>query len=64
MILISLLKVFVWGIIILGVIIGLFLVLIDVVLLIFLVKNMVEGNKIDVIENLCWIFVVLYGLRR
>lgn len=53
MILIGVLKVFVRGIIILGVVIGLLFVLIDVGLFIFLVVNMVEGNKIDVIENLC-----------
>uniref|UniRef100_A0A8W8J9N4 Uncharacterized protein n=1 Tax=Magallana gigas TaxID=29159 RepID=A0A8W8J9N4_MAGGI len=64
MIPISLLKVSARGITILGAIIGPLSVLIDTTLLIFSAKNMVEGNKTDVTENIRRISAALNGSRR
>lgn len=64
MIPISLLKVSARGITILGAIIGPLSALIDAALLVFSAKNMAEGNKTDVTENLRRISAALYGSRR
>lgn len=58
------LKIFVRERIFINLIFGLLFVLIVKVLFNFVVKNMVNGNKIFVIENLVVICKRLYGLRR